>query len=73
MLITAKLIAAAAYLRKDSRGAHFRRDFPTTDEWLAKRSYLTLAQADEIALAASEAPLAAGRHRAAFGSAVLHA
>jgi L-aspartate oxidase len=73
MLIAAKLIAAAAYRRKESRGAHFRKDFPTPDERLAKRSYLTLAQAEEIALAAREEPLAATRHRAAFGRATLHA
>jgi L-aspartate oxidase len=73
MLIAAKLIAAAAYRRKESRGAHFRKDFPTPDERLAKRSYLTLAQADEIALAAREEPLAASGRRAAFGSAALHA
>jgi L-aspartate oxidase len=73
MLIAAKLIAAAAYLRQESRGAHFRKDFPTTGERLAKRSFLTLAQAEEIALAASEAQLAAGRRRAAFGRAALHA
>jgi L-aspartate oxidase len=73
MLIAAKLIAAAAYRRKESRGAHFRKDFPTPDERLAKRSYLTLAQAEEIALAAREEPLAAARQRAAFGPAALHA
>jgi L-aspartate oxidase len=65
MLIAAKLIAAAAYLRKESRGAHFRKDFPTPDERLATRSYLTLAQADAIALAAQDAQRGAGRHRVA--------
>jgi L-aspartate oxidase len=73
MLIAAKLIAAAAYQRKESRGAHFRKDFPTPDESQAKRSHLTLAQAEEIVLAAGETPRAASRHGAAFGPAALHA
>jgi len=49
MLTTAKLIAVSASLRKESRGGHFRSDYPAPDERLAKRSFLTLAKAGEIA------------------------
>jgi len=43
----AKLIAAGAYLRRESVGAHFRRDYPLPGE-TPKRSFLSLADADGI-------------------------
>ena len=55
MTATATLIAAAALLREESRGAHFRTDFPQSNPALAQRSHLTLARALEIrCLAQSE-------------------
>jgi len=68
MLTTAKLIAAAALQRRESRGAHFRSDYPTPDEKLAVRSFLSLAKAEEIAREAAETRTPARRRFA-----VLHA
>ncbi len=45
----AVLIAAAAYLRRESRGGHFRKDFPASDPALARRSFITLDQALRVA------------------------
>jgi L-aspartate oxidase len=57
---TALLIAAAAFGRRESRGAQFRRDFPTADPAQA----LTLADARAIARHAAHAePLAVAARR----------
>ena len=48
----ALMITAAAYDRRESRGGHFRSDYPSPDPAKAKRSMLTLADARRIADAA---------------------
>jgi L-aspartate oxidase len=47
MTATATLIAAAALKREESRGAHFRSDFPQTNP-TGERTEMTLAEALDI-------------------------
>jgi L-aspartate oxidase len=49
MCATARLIAASALARCESRGAHWRDDFPATDPAQAARSFTTLADTLESA------------------------
>ena len=47
-IAAAKLIAVAALLRQESRGGHRRTDFPDQrDDW-QRRTFITLAEADQI-------------------------
>lgn len=48
ILVTAKIIVVAALERHESRGGHFRDDFPETDIQQAHRSYFTLNQINEL-------------------------
>ena len=48
IVTTAKLIAAGAYLREESRGGHFRSDFPEQKAIWKHRTFLTLADADTV-------------------------
>ncbi len=49
MCATALMVAAAALAREESRGGHFRTDFPHADPNQARRSRLTLREARRIA------------------------
>lgn len=48
-LITARMIAVSALARTESRGGHFRTDYPQENKELAHRSYLSLKEADQLA------------------------
>jgi L-aspartate oxidase len=50
MAAAAKLVAAGALARRESRGGHWRTDFPQTEK-NGTRSFMTLADADRIAAA----------------------
>jgi L-aspartate oxidase len=45
----ALLIAASAWRRRESRGGHFRTDFPQADPAQAHRSFITLDEALHLA------------------------
>ena len=48
MTSAAKLVAAGALMRHESRGGHYRTDYPRTDP-AGRRTFMTLADAEEIA------------------------
>ncbi len=60
MIAAARLVTAAALARTESRGGHWRRDYPATDE-IGARTLLTLAEAEKI----GAENLQAGRRHAA--------
>jgi len=54
MATTALLVAASAWTRRESRGAHYRSDYPGERSALAHRTMTTLAAARDIAASLSE-------------------
>ena len=59
MATAALLVAAAAWQRRESRGSHYRSDYPDPDPAQAKRTFITLAEARAIAQQATALPAAA--------------
>jgi L-aspartate oxidase len=58
MATTALLVAASAWARRESRGAHYRTDWPGEKPVPGKRTMTTLAAARDIAALLSERPAA---------------
>jgi L-aspartate oxidase len=54
MATTALLVAASAWTRRESRGAHYRSDYPVEKPALAHRTMTTLAAARDIAASLAE-------------------
>ncbi|NWH09317.1 MAG: L-aspartate oxidase [Alphaproteobacteria bacterium] len=57
MTTAAKFIAAAALLRRESRGGHYRSDCPAADPSMARRRSLTLGEANAVLEEARSTPL----------------
>jgi L-aspartate oxidase len=48
MMTAGKVVAAAALLRTESRGGHWRSDHPAADPAQARRSFLTMSQVEAV-------------------------
>lgn len=57
MATSALLVAAAAWSRRESRGAHFRADHPADVPALAQRTMTTLDAVREVADGLADRPM----------------
>jgi L-aspartate oxidase len=48
MLVAARMIAAGALARTESRGGHYRSDYPSADRAWRHRTFMTLAEAGAV-------------------------
>jgi L-aspartate oxidase len=62
MATTALIVAASAWSRRESRGAHFRSDFPAEDPARRKRTMTTLDEARKIAAQMQDVAPSLKRH-----------
>ncbi len=55
MLAAARMIAAGALARTESRGGHYRADYPAADGGWKRRTFMTLTQAEAVTASVAEA------------------
>ena len=58
MLAAARMIAAGALVRTESRGGHYRSDYPNADPAWRHRTFMTLAEAERVPASAASPKLA---------------